>query len=247
MKKFVAVGVMAMAMLFSMTLAAKAEQKPMAIGGEVSIGYMPMKADLSSVYTSGGVVSADSGDVTQNFLPALSAVITIAKPWSATLAYAASGSKTEDTSKIKSTQYMLGARYDFQNGPYATISYGEYKFAVTDVIPADSLTIKYNGFRIGGGYSKEFEGTPFSAGIDVGFGIANQAKLTVAAGSLSPDATRFDFTVKGSYKIGTTGLKADLGYNYISLEHDTITAPNGDTLESSLDVKGPFLGVTYAF
>jgi hypothetical protein len=246
MKKILTAG-LAVAFAFSISVGAMAAAPKAPVSGEISIGYMPAKADFSDVMTSGGVVTTEGGNINQNFLPTISGVINIAKPWSAIFEYDMSGSKTEDTMKVKSTQYQLGAKYDFQQGLYTTLSYGEYKFQATDVVPTDSLTVKFNGFRIGGGISKDFAKTPYSAGMDIGFGIANKAKMSVAAGSISPKATRMDFKVKGSYKIGTTGIKADLGYNYISMKQKASTAPNGDILETTLKVKGPFIGATYAF
>jgi len=236
MKKVLTICFVVAAFLFSLTLTAKAADKKSTIGGEVSLSYWPAK------------VNVEGDSAKQNFLPALTASIDVADSWSAVVEYDTSGSKAVSpadpptNTKLKSTQYLIGVKHGYQGGGYVTLSYEEYKFKMSTMDNSDG-TIKFDGFRIGGGITKDFAKTPWSASFDLGFGIANKAKVSVAAGSLTSNADRCDASAKGSYKIGTTGLKADLGYRYIGLK----TTDDAIFPSTTFTIKGPFIGVTYGF
>ncbi|HOY62086.1 MAG: hypothetical protein BWY28_01132 [bacterium ADurb.Bin236] len=161
--------------------------------------------------------------------------------WSAIFEYLNSGSDSDsaNTFDAESNRYLVGARYDFEGGLYATLAYQNNEIDISSA--AGSGSVDSNGIRIGGGYAFAFEGTPWTGNIDLGLGIANDASESGIVGSESADSSEFDLDLKFSYKLPYEGLKANIGYRYqkINLKWD------GGSDNNKYD--GFYLGVGYDY
>lgn len=219
---------MCVALLAGIAMPAMAQQTGLNTSGTVSLDYW--MADISS--------EGETAD--QNFLPALTAVITSSSNWGVIAEYEDSDSDTSSAgTTFETKRYLFGVRYDFAYGWYADLAYVNTD---VDLGFGAGVTggVKVDGIRIGGGIDYPFEGSPWSMTADLGFGISPDATVSLAGASAGGDGEEVDFSLKFSYRFNKEGLLGNIGYKYVKLGADNNA---GTTLDAKVD--GFFLGAGY--
>jgi len=241
-RMFLAAAVLALAAYLAAPAAAA--EKSLGVTGSLALNYWISDFDITG---NGWAMNGD-----QDYLPSFKALVSVSNPWSAILEYDnAGGESINDETGVtigseKSRRFLIGARYDFpgmvSGNPYVTLSHNEFK-ETTSYTNATSDSTKIKGLRLGGGYAFKFEGTPWTANVDLGFGISNKFK---DSDGTSSKASTFDYDLGASYKFkGAVGLKANLGYKGLRYKVKADEVSNIDAF--TIKAKGLYLGVGYDF
>ncbi len=250
-RMFLAAAVLALAAYLAAPAAAA--EKSLGITGSLALNYWMADYDVSGTTYTGVTDVAFTESADQKYFPMFTALVTVSEPWSAILEYDSSGGKNltidnaATTSSMKTKRFLIGARYDFpamaQGNPYVTLSHNEFK-ATESSAGGISDTTKIKGLRLGAGYAFKFEGTPWTANVDLGFGISNKAKND----DMSSKANALDYDLGVSYKFkGALGLKANLGYRALRYKVKGNTRVATELDPATAKSKGLYLGVGYDF